>query len=164
VPAGALVLLVGPAGAGKSTFAARWFRPTQVLSSDACRAMVSDDEGDQTANPQAFAILRFILARRLRRGRLTVVDATNVRRQDRAAYQALAARSGRPVVAIVFDYPLALCLERNRRRPRTVEDAVVADQWGEMPHPAERLAEEGYLAVHVFSEADDSTSVQVRLV
>jgi protein phosphatase len=154
---------VGPAGAGKSTFAGRCFRPTQVLSSDACRAMVSDDEGDQTVNPQAFAILRFILTRRLRLGRLTVVDATNVRRLDRAAYQAIAARFGRPVVAIAFDYPLELCLERNRRRPRMVEESVVADQWREMPRPPDRLQEEGYASVHILSDHRDSTAVEIHI-
>jgi protein phosphatase len=146
-PASALVVLVGPAGAGKSTFAAAHFRPTEIVSSDFCRALVADDMGDQTASPQAFALLRFIAVRRLRRGRLTVIDATNLRRQDRAAYLAMAARWRRPAVAVVFDLPLQLCLDRNRQRPRTVDEAVVADQWRQLPRPPDRLLKEGFSAV-----------------
>jgi len=89
---GSLVALVGPAGAGKTTFAAAHFKPSQVLSSDQARLLVSDDEADQSASAAAFAVLYFIVARRARRGRLTVVDATNVRPQDRQRVLWLAQR------------------------------------------------------------------------
>jgi protein phosphatase len=161
LPSGALVLLVGPAGSGKSTFAARCFKATEVLSSDACRAMVSDDEGDQTANAAAFAILRFIAVRRLRRGRLTVIDATNVARRHRAEYLRLAGRFQRRAIAFYFDLPLEVCLERNRRRPRLVEEDAVAEQWRDLTRPPERLLEEGFSAVHVFDLEHDSASVEI---
>src|SRR5690606_8646171 len=85
IPQLALVALVGVSGSGKSTFAARHFRPTQVLSSDTFRAMVADDENDQSATADAFDLLYQVAAARLRRGRLTVVDATNVQPHARAA-------------------------------------------------------------------------------
>ena len=66
IPARALVVLIGPAGSGKSTFAARHFRPTEILSSDAFRALVADDESDQRATPAAFDLLQRALAYRLR--------------------------------------------------------------------------------------------------
>ena len=84
IPDLALVVLVGASGSGKSTFARRHFRPTQVLSSDFFRGLVADDENDQAATPDAFDVLHYTAAARLRAGRLTVDDATNVRREDRA--------------------------------------------------------------------------------
>ena len=74
---------IGASGSGKSTFARKHFKPTEVLSSDFCRGLVADDENDQTATKDAFEILHFIAAKRLAAGRLTVVDATNVQPEAR---------------------------------------------------------------------------------
>ena len=84
IPELCLVVLIGPSGSGKSTFARRHFQQTEVISSDACRGMVSDDENDQEATGDAFDLLHHLVGLRLKRGRLTVVDATNVRKEDRA--------------------------------------------------------------------------------
>src|SRR6185503_12267107 len=110
LPAFSLVLLIGASGSGKSTFAAKHFLPTEVVSSDACRAMVADDPDDQAASADAFALLEFIVATRLRAGRLTVIDATNVRRQDRARLIALGREHHALLGAIVLDMPGSLCL------------------------------------------------------
>ena len=83
IPKLSLVVLIGPSGSGKSTFAARHFLPTEVLSSDASRALVSDDENDQAATKDAFDVLHFIAGKRLAGGKLAVVDATNVQREAR---------------------------------------------------------------------------------
>ena len=109
VPELSLVVLVGPSGAGKSTFARRHFRPTEVLSSDFCRALVRDDEADQAATEDAFAVLHFIAARRLAAGRLTVVDATNVQPEARKPLVNLARQYHCIPVAIVLDLPEKLC-------------------------------------------------------
>ena len=77
IPEQALVVLVGPSGAGKSTFARRHFKPTEVLSSDFCRGLVSDDEKSQEATGDAFDVLKYVASKRLARGLLTVIDATN---------------------------------------------------------------------------------------
>ena len=82
IPELALVVMVGASGSGKSTFAARHFAPTEIVSSDVCRGLVSDDENDQRATPDAFALVHFLARTRLRRGRLTVIDATNVQRDS----------------------------------------------------------------------------------
>lgn len=66
-----LVLLIGPSGPGKSTFARKHFKPAEVVAWDICRGMVSDDENDQSVTPQAFGLLHFILRRRLALGRFT---------------------------------------------------------------------------------------------
>jgi len=118
VPDPALVLLVGPAGARKSTFARRQFRPTEVLSSDACRALVADREDDQRATRDAFEVLHLVAAKRLARRRLTVVDATNTLPSARRPLLALARAHGVPAVAIVFDLPEPVLQDQNRRRRR----------------------------------------------
>jgi len=156
VPDRSLILLVGPAGAGKSTFASRHFTATEILSSDAFRAMVSDDEADQRASADAFRLLEAVAGYRLARGRLTVVDATNLRRADRRALLEIARAARRPAVAIVLALPEDLVQERNaQRRSRTVDPAVVrrhADHLrGILEHP-DRLLGEGFDAVHVIDD------------
>ena len=129
IPALSLVALVGPSGSGKSTFAARHFKPTEVVSSDACRAMVADDANDQTATPDAFALLNYIASTRLRAGRLTVVDATSVQPQARKSLVELAREHDCLPVAIVLNMPEAVCLARNRDRDdRNFGDHVVRRQ------------------------------------
>src|SRR3954467_849435 len=103
IPELALVTLVGVSGSGKSTFARRHFKATEILSSDACRALVSDDENSQAATKDAFEVLHFIAAKRLAAGRLTVVDATNVQETARKPLLALARQFHALPVAIVFD-------------------------------------------------------------
>ena len=157
VPARGLVLLVGASGAGKSTFAAAHFRPTEILSSDAFRGMVGDDEADQSASPAAFDILERVLAHRLRRGLLSVVDATNARSQDRRRMLQLAAVARRPAVAIVFDLPESLVQAQNLRRDgRRVESDVIRRQLEHvrrgLADPG-RLVAEGLSALHVLASA-----------
>src|SRR5438876_36788 len=105
VPELSLVVLIGPSGCGKSTFARRHFRPTEILSSDFCRGLVSDEENDQAATNDAFELLRFIVAKRLAGGRLTVVDATNVQAESRKPLVALAREFHCLPVAIVLNVP-----------------------------------------------------------
>src|SRR6187402_1777434 len=116
VPNLSLVALIGPSGSGKSTFARQHFLPTEVLSSDACRGMVSDDENNQAVTNEAFALLHDIAARRLALGRLTVVDATNVQPEARKPLVELARTYHCLPVAIVLNLPEKLCHERNRNR------------------------------------------------
>ena len=116
LPAGALVVLVGAAGSGKSTFAARHFAPDEVLSSDALRAAISGDPGNQRATPAAFRALHRALDRRLAHGLLTVVDATNVQGHARRALVARARAAGAAAIAIVLDLPEEVVLARNAAR------------------------------------------------
>ncbi len=116
IPESALLVLVGASGSGKSTFARRHFRPTEVISSDFCRGLVADDENDQSATPAAFERLHHIAGIRLRAGRLTVVDATNVKAEDRASLVRLAREHDVLPVAIVLDVPESECQARNAAR------------------------------------------------
>lgn len=162
IPAAALVLLIGPSGSGKTTFARRHFRATEVLSSDAFRAMIADDENAQEATTDAFNALRFVAARRLHRGRLTVVDATNLEAEVRAPFLELAARLAVPVVAIVFDLPDAVRADRNRRH-RQLRPQVLGRQQAELRRTRSRLESEGFAAVYVLdSDAAVSAAEVIR--
>ena len=116
IPELALVVLIGPSGCGKSSFARALLKPTEVLSSDFCRALVSDDENDQAATKDAFEILHFIAAKRLAAGKLTVLDATNVQPEARKPLVALARKHHCLPVAIVLNINERICHERNKSR------------------------------------------------
>src|ERR1700741_58754 len=121
IPNLSLVVLIGPSGSGKTTFARKHFLPTEVLSSDACRGMVSDDENNQAVTNEAFALLHFIAAQRLALGRLTVIDATNVQPEARKPLVELARKFHCLLVAIVLNLPELnlperLCQDRNQAR------------------------------------------------
>ena len=150
VPDLALVVLVGISGSGKSSFARKHFRSTQVLSSDACRGMVADDENDQTATPAAFEVLHHIAGVRLRAGRLTVVDATNVKREDRAKLVQLARDHDVLPVAIVLDVPESVAVERNAARAdRDMHPRVISRQRADLRRGMRGLSREGFRKVHV---------------
>src|SRR5205823_2387807 len=117
IPELSLVVLVGASGSGKSTFARTHFLPTEVVSSDFCRGLVSDDDNAQDATSDAFELLHYIAGKRMTRGRLTVVDATNVQPEARKPLVSLAREHHFLPVAIVFDLPERLCQDRNRERP-----------------------------------------------
>ena len=145
IPEPSLVLLIGPSGSGKSTFAREHFKPTEVLSSDFCRGLVSDDETDQTATDDAFEVLRFIAAKRLAAGKLTVIDATNVQIEARKPLLALAREYHYLSVAIVFNMPAKLCHERNEARPdRDLKPHVVRQQNQQLRRSLRNLKREGF--------------------
>lgn len=125
LPEPGLVLLIGASGSGKSTFAAQHFLPTEVVSSDRCRGMVSDDENDQRATQAAFELLDTIVGIRLRNRKMTVVDATNLRAEDRKNLKRIAKENDSLVSVILFDTPRDVCIARNTTRPDRNMDARV---------------------------------------
>jgi predicted kinase len=166
LPDPSLVVLVGAAGAGKSTFAARHFAPDEVLSSDAFRAAIAGDAADQRATGPAFAALHRALGRRLGAGQLTVVDATNVHAHARRALLLRAAAAGVPAVAIVLDLPEAVVLARNAARPgrAAIPDAAVRNQLAALARttarpPAERWP--GFAAAHELRSAAEVDAVVI---
>jgi polynucleotide kinase-phosphatase len=162
VPRMGLVVLVGISGSGKSTFAARHFKPTEVISSDFCRGLVSDDENDQTATPDAFDVLHYIVGTRLRRGLLTVVDATNVQQADRASLVALARQHDVLADAIVLDVPEQVAVARNRdRHDRDFGAHVIPRQHRELRRSSRRMTKEGFRRVHVLHGVDEIDAVEV---
>ena len=162
IPRATLVVLCGPVGCGKSTFAAKHFLPTRVVSSDACRAMVADDEADQSATPQAFSLLHAIVRRRLARGRFTVADSTALTRPARRRLLSIARNQDCGAVLLVFDIPLAACIAWNATRPRRVEARVMARQAEQFARTLPHLDDEGFDTVWVLGREDlDSAVVEV---
>jgi len=165
VPADAMVLLIGVAASGKSTFAARHFALTEILSSDALRAAITDDPHAQAATDDAFDLLHRILAMRLRRGRLTVVDATNVEAWARTELLSVAHRHRRPSVAMVLDLPLDVALARNLARPEPRPPrAAVRRQHRWLTEALAELGSEGFAAVHHLRSAAEIDAVQIKRV
>jgi predicted kinase len=167
IPDPSLVLLIGAAGAGKSTLAARLFAADEVLSSDAYRELVSGDAADQRATRAAFERLHRDLATRLQAGHLTVLDATNLERSARRTAIARARTAGVPIVAIVLDLPAAAVLARNAGRTgRVVDRAVVGRHLAAVRSTVDgdQLAVEGYDVVVLLGspEAVDSLRVERR--
>ncbi len=169
LPDPSLIVLIGAAGAGKSTFAARHFAPDEILSSDALRRIVSGDEANQKATKAAFAVLHETLERRLTKGRMTVVDATSVEPSSRRALLARALAAGIPASAIVLDLPAATVIARNAARPaRVVDMSVVGRQLDRLrtsldgPDPA--LWREGFARIVVLHDPAEVDLVRIRRV
>ncbi|HSS00374.1 MAG TPA: polynucleotide kinase-phosphatase [Kofleriaceae bacterium] len=155
VPVPSLVVLIGASGSGKSTFARKHFAPTEVLSSDACRGWVSDDEGSLEATADAFEVLHFLAHKRLARQRLTVVDATNVQPEARRQLVAIARERDCMAVAIVLDLPPGLCHERNRARPdRRFGFEVVRRHASQLRQGLRDLRREGFRHVAVLDSPE----------
>ncbi|MET8411090.1 ATP-binding protein [Streptomyces sp. NPDC005195] len=148
LPTNSLVVLIGPAGAGKSAIAITW-PDSQVLSLDALREAVSDDPGDQAATADAVDALHLLLERRMARHLNTVIDATNVSREARAPLVAAAKRHNMPALAILVPTPVSVCVDRQGPRPDncTVPDDVVRAQHKAMVHAHAGLAAEGFTHV-----------------
>ncbi|OZC90986.1 polynucleotide kinase-phosphatase [Rhodococcus sp. 06-412-2C] len=155
IPDLSLVVLIGISGSGKSSFAAHHFGPYETVSSDACRGMVSNDPNLQSATKDAFALLEFLVATRLRAGLLTVVDATNVQPAARKALIALAREHDVLPVAVVLDVPEAVCAQRNAERTdRTFGRDVLRRQQSQLQRSMRGLGKEGFRSVHVLDGID----------
>ena len=165
IPKLSLVVLIGPSGSGKSTFARKHFLPSEVLSSDYCRGLVSDNENDQASTNDAFEVLHYIAAKRLARGRLAVVDATNVQPEARAPLVRLARQYHCLPVAIVFDLPERICQERNRGRDdRSFGPHVIRQQKSQLRRSLKALKREGFRHVFVMESVEEVEAAVVERV
>jgi protein phosphatase len=156
IPELSFVVLIGASGAGKSTFARKHFKPTEILSSDYCRGLVSDDENNQAATKDAFELLHFIARKRLAAGKLTVVDATNVQPESRKPLVEIAREFHCLPVAIVFDVPERLAHERNKSRSdRDFGPHVIRQQMQQLRRSLRGLQREGFRHVHVLKSVEE---------
>src|SRR5262245_12903383 len=163
IPELSLVALIGPTGSGKSTFARKHFKPTEVLSSDYCRGLVSDDENSQAATNDAFDVLYYIVRKRLAAGKLTVIDATNVQPEARKPIVAMAREYHCLPVAIVLNLPDRLCHDRNQGRPeRSFGPHVARQQSQALRRSLRHLKDEGFRHVFVLSSAEEVEAVELE--
>ena len=165
IPKLSLVVLIGASGSGKSTFARRHFLKSEVLTSDECRAFVSDDENNQSATNDAFDVLHFIAAKRLARGNLTVVDATNVQPESRQPLVELARKFHCLPVAIVLNLPEAVCRQRNEGRDdRQFGPHVITQQRSQLRRSLRGLRREGFRHIFVLESVDEVEAAAVERV
>lgn len=156
IPELSLVVLIGISGSGKSTFARKYFKETEILSSDRCRAIVSDDENNQAATDDAFELLHYIIAKRLKNGLLTVVDATNVQPESRASLIRLAREYHCIPVAIVLDIAERICEDRNDlRSDRNFGRHVIYQQRSQLKRSLKKLKDEGFRHIHVLRSPEE---------
>jgi protein phosphatase len=158
-----VVVLCGPAACGKSTFAARHFRSTQIISSDQARALVSDDERDQRFSTQAFALVHFLVEQRLGINRLSVVDSTALTAASRQSLLELARRYRVPAVVLLFDVPLEACLDHDAKRERTVGRATIERQYQLFEQAKSAIKQEGFDQI-VELRGEDLDKVQIEVV
>ncbi|MGV9314364.1 polynucleotide kinase-phosphatase [Streptomyces sp. NPDC003691] len=161
----ALVVLIGASGSGKSTFARRHFKPTEVISSDFCRGLVADDENDQSASRDAFDVLHYIAGKRLAAGKLTVVDATSVQAESRKQLIRLAREHDVLPIAIVLDMPEDVCAERNAGRPDRagMPRRVIKRHRAELRRSLRGLEREGFRKVHILRSPAEAETAEVVL-
>ena len=149
-----VVVLCGPAACGKSTFAKRHFRPTQVISSDWARAHVCDDERDQRFNAQAFELVHFLVEQRLTANRLCVVDSTALTAPARKELLDLAKKYLVPTTLILFSVPLETCIERDEKRERSVGRAIIERQYRAFEQTQATIGQEGFDQVVELQDGD----------
>ncbi|AJE43023.1 polynucleotide kinase-phosphatase [Streptomyces nodosus] len=158
-----LVVLIGASGSGKSTFARQHFKPTEIISSDFCRGLVSDDENDQSATRDAFDVLHYIAGKRLAAGRRTVVDATSVQQDARRQLIDLARQHDVLPIAIVLDIPEEVCAARNAERADRagMPRRVIQRHTRELRRSLRHLEREGFRKVHVLRGVEETESATV---
>ncbi|MBE7171350.1 MAG: polynucleotide kinase-phosphatase [Williamsia sp.] len=161
LPELSLVVLMGISGSGKSSFAARHFLPQEIVSSDACRAIVSNDENNQHASHDAFELAQFIVSKRLRNGLLTVIDATNTQEEARKDWVQLARQFHVLPIAIVLNLPEIVCAERNRlRADRNLKKHVLPQQSSQLKRSLRRLKLEGFRQIVELRSTEEVAAVQ----
>ena len=162
IPEFCLVALIGASGSGKSTFTRRHFMPTEVISSDYCRGIVSDDETDLDATEDAFRLVHAIAETRLKRRKIVVVDATNVDKEDRAKLVSLAKANHALAVAIIINPGEEICHERNKTRPdRQFVSHVVRNQTRSLKRDIRLIEKEGFRYVHEFRSVAEIDAVEI---
>ncbi len=165
IPDFCLVVLIGTSGSGKSTFAKRHFLASETISSDHCREIVCDDENSLDATEDAFRLVHFIAETRLNRRKLTVIDATNVRQEDRAHLVQIARRYHALAVAIVLNPGEKICRERNETRPnRQFGSHVIRNQTRNLKRNIRRLDKEGFRYVYELRSVEEVDAFEIERV
>ncbi len=162
LPRRTLLVLCGPAGSGKSTFAKQRFTPTSIVSSDYCRAMICDDENNQQVNRDTFDLFYYIIQKRMYLGRFTVADSTALRSDTRRRLRAQSRQSGYYGCLLIFNTPPEICLARNTLRARSVEEQVIPYHAGLLQQTLLDAPTEGWEQVHVLGLDDSDTQIEVE--
>lgn len=161
IPQFCLILLIGASGSGKSTFAQKFFKKTEILSSDSIREMITDDESNQDCNEEAFYILHKLLSMRLKRARITIVDATNSTLQAREALLKIAHWNYADAIAIIFDFKPEECNQRNLGRNRVVPIDIIEKQYNSIQENLKDIYKEGFSAVYKIKSLEELNNKRI---
>lgn len=148
LPAPSIVVLIGPSGAGKTTWAREHFANNELVSSDALRAAVGAGEDDQTASSAAFDVLERIVTERIKRRLTVVIDTLGFDQDARLRWIGLARDAGTPIHAVVFDTPAEICELRNESRPRPIPKTVLRKQLSRFKKVRSVVDDDGFDGVH----------------
>lgn len=160
IPNLSLVVIIGVSSSGKSSFATKHFKKTEIVSSDECRAIISDDENNQAVTKDAFALLDSIIAKRMKNKRLTVVDATSVQKESRKSLIHLARKYSYIPIAIVLDIPEQICQDRHKvRQDRNFDDYVISKQYQDLKRSIRYLKYEGFKKVYILRSPETVEAV-----
>lgn len=160
IPNLSLVVIIGVSSAGKSSFARKHFQKTEIVSSDECRAIISDDENNQAVTKDAFALLHSIVAKRMKNKRFTVVDATSVQKESRKKLINLARKYHYAPIAIVLDIPEEICQDRHKaRQDRNFDDYVISNQYQDLKKSIKHLKYEGFKRVYILRSPEKVDAV-----
>ena len=151
LPRRSLLVLAGPAGCGKSTFASQRFAPTMIVSSDYCRALVCDDENNQQVNRDAFDLFYYIINKRMYQQRFTIADSTALQPEARRRLLELSQRQGYLTCLLIFNVPLTICRARNQQRERRVAEQVHAYHAGLLQQTLQEAPHEGWHRLSVLN-------------
>jgi predicted kinase len=170
VPPRTLLVLCGPAGSGKSTFAEKLiaahqhlgFKPTMIVSSDTCRAIVCDDENNQQANRDAFDLFYFTLHKRMFQSRFTIADSTALQAHARLRLLEVAQRHNYFISLLIFNISPTTCIQRDNGRERMVGEQVIVYHTGLLQKTITEAPTEGWHQIHVLDE--QHMWVEVRIV
>ncbi|MFP4164012.1 MAG: AAA family ATPase [Chitinispirillaceae bacterium] len=163
IPYPCLVLLIGPAASGKTTFARTHFRQSEILSSDKLRAAVCDDQKDQSASADAFEILHLIASKRLARRKLTVIDATNVLQSSRKSILDLN-RDILPTAAVLFDYDEKELIRQDLSRTRRVGADVIRMHTEQMKETLDSVGDEGYKIIINIRNPSQANHLNLKII
>ena len=159
LPRRTLLALCGPTGSGKSTFASQRFPSTNIVSSDRCRALICDDEGEQTFNKDTFDLFYYILRKRMANGFFCVADSTALQPFARKELRTLSRHYGYYGCLLIFVTPLELCLQRNQQRARQVEASVVNYHVNLLPQVLKETPAEGWEKILLIGEEEQDMQI-----
>jgi predicted kinase len=154
VPRRTLLVLCGPAGSGKSTFAAQRFQPSIIVSSDHCRELICDDVTNQQINRDTFDLFYYIINKRMYNSRFTVADSTALHSEPRQRLRELARRHGYLACLLIFNVMEATCRQRNQGRERKVEEYVIPYHATLLQQVLLDAPNEGWDQIHVLKEGE----------
>ena len=163
VPPRTLLVLCGPAGSGKSTFATKRFGPTIIVSSDHCRELICDDASNQQVNRDTFDLFYYIISKRLYLGRFTVADSTALYPEARRRLREIARRYGFLACLLIFDISQETCVQRNELRERKVEAKVLPYHAALLQQTLRDVPNEGWDQIHVLGERDMDTIIEIQI-